>query len=42
MSHLGQKIMSRNMFPQNEKKEALTTSVWIELVLSDTSVEAAL
>lgn len=39
---LGQKIMSRNMFPQNEKKEALTTSVWIELVLSGTSVEAAL
>lgn len=30
------------MFPQNEKKEALTTSVWIELVLSGTSVEAAL
>lgn len=21
------------MFPQNEKKEALTTSVWIELVI---------
>lgn len=38
----GQKIMSQNMFSQSEKKEALTTSVWIELVLSNTSVEAAL